>query len=210
MLFRSNDPRICLLTPGPYSQTYFEHAYLARYLGFLLVEGEDLVVSDGKVFVRTIAGLRRADALWRRVDADWCDPLEANAESRIGIPGLFQAIRSGSVAVANMPGSGFVESRALLGFLPTIAKRLTGQDLLLPNIATWWCGQAEERARVLENLDQLAIGGAFIEGIPGSGENGAVLGAELAPAARASLASAIEARGIDYVGQEVEIGRAHV
>ena len=88
MLFRS-DPRICLLTPGPYSQTYFEHAYLARYLGFLLVEGEDLVVSDGKVFVRTIAGLRRADALWRRVDADWCDPLEANAESRIGIPGLF-------------------------------------------------------------------------------------------------------------------------
>ena len=99
-------PRICILTPGPWSQTYFEQAYLARYLGFLLVEGGDLVVRDGHIFVRTIAGLKRADVLWRHVDADWCDPVELNPSSRIGVPGLIDAIRAGGVAVENMPGSG--------------------------------------------------------------------------------------------------------
>lgn len=197
------DPRICLLTPGPYSETYFEQAYLARYLGFLLVEGEDLVVSDGKVFVRTIAGLRRADVLWRRVDADWCDPLEANAASRIGVPGMFEAIRSGSLAVANMPGSGFVESRALLGFLPNICRHVLGEDLKLPNIATWWCGQLEERTRVLDNLDQLAISGAFSENLPGMPERQTMVGAELSGKERSDLVAAIQARGLDYVGQEV-------
>ena len=199
---RSN-PRICLLTPGPYSETYFEQAYLARYLGFLLVEGEDLVVSDGKAYVRTIAGLRRADVLWRRVDADWCDPLEANAASRIGVPGMFEAIRGGNLAVANMPGSGFVEARALLGFLPNLCKRVLGEDLRLPNIATWWCGQPAERARVLANLDQLAISGAFTEGLPGSSERHAQVGADLKPDQRQALIAAIEARGVDYAGQEV-------
>ena len=109
------EPRICILTPGPWSQTYFEQAYLARYLGFLLVEGDDLVMRDGHIFVRTIAGLKRADVLWRHVDADWCDPLELNPSSRIGVPGLIDAIRAGAVAVENMPGSGLLESRALAG-----------------------------------------------------------------------------------------------
>ena len=197
------DPRICLLTPGPYSETYFEQAYLARYLGFLLVEGEDLVVSEGKAYVRTIAGLRRADVLWRRVDTDWCDPLEANAASRIGLPGMFEAIRGGNHAVANMPGSGFVEARALLGFLPNLCKRILGEDLKLPNIATWWCGQPSERERVLGNLDQLAISGAFTEGLPGASGPGRLVGAELDSTQRAAIVSAIESRGVDYVGQEV-------
>ena len=113
-----SEPRIGILTPGPLSATYFEQAYLARYLGFLLVEGDDLVVRDGRVFVRTIAGLKRCDVLWRHVDAEWCDPLELNAASRIGVPGLIEAIRAGGVAVENMPGSGLLESRALLAFLP--------------------------------------------------------------------------------------------
>lgn len=139
------EPRISILTPGPLGLTYFEQAYLARYLGFLLVEGEDLVMRDGRIFVRTIAGLKQCDVIWRHIDADWCDPLELNASSRIGVPGLLEAIRNGGVAVENMPGAGLVESRALLAFLPVLARRLLDQDLLIPNIATWWCGQSRER-----------------------------------------------------------------
>jgi len=148
-----SEPRIGILTPGPLSATYFEQAYLARYLGFLLVEGDDLVMREGRVFVRTIAGLKRCDVLWRHVDAEWCDPLELNAASHIGVPGLVDAIRAGGVAVENMPGAGLVESRALLAFLPALARRLIGEDLAMPNIATWWCGQPSERARVLASLD---------------------------------------------------------
>ena len=116
---------------------------------------------DGRVFVRTIAGLKRADVLWRHVDAEWCDPLELNSASHIGVPGLIDAIRAGGVAVENMPGSGLVESRALLAFLPKLARRLLGEDLVMPNIATWWCGQPAERARVLASLETVSIAGAF-------------------------------------------------
>ncbi len=154
------DPRICLLTPGPYSETYFEQAHLARYLGFLLVEGDDLVVRDGRAYVRTIAGLKRVDVILRRVDADFVDPLELNSASRLGVPGLLEAIRVGGVAVLNMPGSGVLESKALLGFLPKLCRRLLGEELKMPNVATWWCGQPSERARVQRDPD-LAIGPAF-------------------------------------------------
>lgn len=197
------DPRICLLTPGPYSQTYFEQAYLARYLGILLVEGDDLVVQDGQVNVRTIAGLKRADVIWRRVDADWCDPLELNAASRLGVPGLMQAIRNEAVTVANMPGTGLVESRALLSFMPALCRRLLGESLKLPNVATWWCGQKSEREDVLDRLDKLAITGAFSDNVPGFSGRSALIGADLGEAERAKLRERIEARGIDYVGQEV-------
>lgn len=196
------DPRICLMTPGPYSQTYSEQSYLARYLGFLLVEGDDLVVHDGKVHVRTIAGLKRADVLWRRVDADYIDPLELNGASRLGVPQLISAIRSGSVVVANMPGAGFIESRALLSFMPRIAQHLTGADLALPNIATWWCGQPQARERVLDSLDTLSIAGAFDDRVPGFAERN-LLGPELAPDVAARVKAAITARGLDYVGQEL-------
>ena len=198
-----SDPRICLLTPGPFSQTYFEQAYLARYLGILLVEGDDLTMRDGEVHVRTIAGLKRADVIWRRVDADWSDPLEANAASRLGVPGLMQAIRNGTVTVANMPGSGLIESRALLGFMPALCRRLLGEDLSMPNIATWWCGQESERKQVLSRLDDLVIAGAFSDSMPGASDPRSVIGADLDKAGRARLEEKIERRAVDYVGQEV-------
>ncbi len=198
-----SEPRICLLTPGPYSETYAEQVNLARYLGLLLVEGEDLVTSEGKLYVRTIAGLKRADVLWRRVDADWCDPLELNAGSRLGVPGLLDAIRQGSVAVANMPGSGLIESRALMSFLPSLAKRLLGEDLRLPNVATWWCGQEQEREEILDSLDERAISGAFVDRMPGFPDRDAMVGTELDPDTRARLVAAIRDRGMDFVGQEV-------
>ena len=198
-----SEPRIGILTPGPLSATYFEQAYLARYLGFLLVEGDDLVVRNGRAFVRTIAGFKRCDVLWRHVDAEWCDPLELNAASRIGVPGLVEAIRAGGVAVENMPGSGLLESRALLAFLPALAHRLIGEGLAMPNIATWWCGQPKERDRVLAEIDSVSIAGAFADLIPALPGGTAVVGAELGETDRAALREAIAARGVDFVGQDV-------
>ncbi len=197
------EPRIGILSPGPLSSTYYEQAYLARYLGFLLVEGDDLVMSEGRVFVRTIAGLKRCDVIWRHIDADWCDPLELNASSRIGVPGLLEAIRQHGVAVENMPGTGMVESRALLAFLPALARRLLGQDLRMPNIATWWCGQPHERERVLDEMDSISIASAFNNELPGMRGQTSVVGDELTQSERARLRDAIAVRGLDYVGQEI-------
>ncbi len=197
------DPRICLLTPGPFSETYFEQAHLARYLGFLLVEGEDLIARDGRVYVRTIAGLKRADVILRRVDADFIDPLELNSASRLGTPGMLEAIRAGGVAVFNMPGSGVLESKALLGFLPKLCRRLLGEDLKMPNVATWWCGQPRERELVERNLESLAIAPAF----HGQGEQGALsrptLVSSLSPQEKADILARMADRPGDFVGQEV-------
>ncbi len=198
-----SEPRICLLTPGPYSETYYEQAYLARYLGFLLVEGGDLVVRDDKVHVRTIAGLKRADALLRRIDAEWCDPLELNAASQLGVPGLMESIRAGEVVIANMPGAGLIESRALLGYLSAIAQRLMGEDLILPHIATWWCGGPNAHSSVMANFDNLAISGAFVGNPPGLEDGKSALPGELSSDRREKLRAAVERRGVDYVGQEV-------
>ena len=198
-----SEPRICLLTPGPYSQTYYEQAYLARYLGFLLVEGGDLVVRDDRVHVRTIAGLKRADVLWRRIDSEWLDPMELNASSRIGVPGLLDAIRAGEVVMANAPGSGLVESRSLLGYLPSMAERLLGEDLILPHIATWWCGDPRAAKTVLDDFDDMAIAGAFLGSPPGLTAGRPVQTSELSPEKRDRLRKAIERRGVDYVGQEI-------
>jgi len=201
-LAERSQPRICLMTPGPYSPTYSEQSYLARYLGFLLVEGDDLVVRDGVVHVRTIAGLKRADVLWRRVDADFVDPLELNGASRLGVPRLLSTIRSGSVVVANMPGTGFIESRALMSFMPRICRHLTGEDLAMPNIATWWCGQERARREVQENLEMLSIASAFEERVPGFEGQHTIVPENLSKDDLARLRKAIAARGIDYVGQE--------
>ena len=197
-----NDPRICLLTPGPFSETYFEQAHLARYLGFLLVEGDDLVVREGRVYVRTIAGLKRADVILRRVDADFIDPLELNGASHLGVPGLLEAIRTGGVAVLNMPGSGVLESKALLGFLPKLCRRILGEDLKIPNVATWWCGQPMERALVEKNLDHMAIAPAFNS--PGDGAfSKPRLVADMPAAERAEFLARLNDRPGDFVGQEV-------
>ena len=198
-----SDPRICLLTPGPFSETYFEQAHLARYLGLLLVEGDDLVVRDGHAYVRTIAGLKRADVIWRRVDADFIDPLEMNSASRLGVPGLFEAIRAGGVVVSNMPGSGLIESRALLSFLPALSNHLLGEPLKLPNVATWWCGQPAERRQVEQHIDTLAIAKAFAGPGHPALARGPRMMSDLTPDEQTSLRAAIRDRPVDFVGQEV-------
>ena len=196
-----DEPRIGLLTPGPFSETYFEHATLARYLGFLLVEGDDLAVSGDRIHIRTVAGLKRLDVLLRRVDSNSLDPLELDASSQLGVPGLVDVIRKNGVVVANMPGTGVMEARALLGFLPSLCERMLGEKLKMPHIATWWCGQKAAREEVLDRLDHFVIEGAYGPTAPGF-PGGPVLPAELSPAERERLKNAIRNRGIDYVGQE--------
>ncbi|WP_454915888.1 circularly permuted type 2 ATP-grasp protein [Xanthobacter sediminis] len=202
-LDRTGEGRIGLLTPGPLNETYFEHALLARYLGFLLVEGEDLVVRDDRVHVRTVAGLRRIDVLLRRLDADFADPLELNAGSRLGVPGLVQALREGGVAFANALGSGLVEAPVLLAFLPRIAMRVLGAPLTLPHVGTWWCGQDAERSQVMEHLDELVIGSAFGRPVPALPSGGSVLGADLSAADRRRLSTLLARRGVELVGQDI-------
>jgi len=202
-LDRTGEGRIGLLTPGPMNETYFEHALLARYLGFLLVEGEDLTVRGDRLHVRTVAGLKRIDVLLRRLDADFADPLELNAGSRLGVPGLLQALRQGGVALANALGTGLVEAPALLAFLPRIATRMLGTPLKLPHVGTWWCGQDAERAQVMEHLDELVIGSAFGRPVPELANGGSVLGADLSQAERRKLSTLLARRGVDLVGQDI-------
>lgn len=148
---------IALLTPGPYNETYFEHAYLARYLGLSLVQGNDLTVRDEKLYLKTLQGLQPVHGLLKRVDDDWLDPLELRADSTLGVPGLLQAVRTGNVLVANTPGSGFLESNALLGFMPALARDLLGEELQLPAIPSWWCGEAAALQDVLPRISSCVI-----------------------------------------------------
>jgi len=154
-------PRIALLTPGPYSETYFEHAYLARYLGFTLVEGGDLTVRDDKVYLKTLTGLQRVHAILRRLDDDYCDPLELRADSTLGVPGLVQAWRAGHVLIANAFGTSVLESPALDGFLPSACERLLGERLLMPSVASWWCGEEAALADALPELERMVLKPAF-------------------------------------------------
>ncbi|WP_413991520.1 circularly permuted type 2 ATP-grasp protein [Labrys okinawensis] len=195
--------RIGLLTPGPANETYFEHAYLARYLGLLLVEGADLTVQEGIVYVRTIEGLKRLDAIVRRLDADFADPLELNPSSRLGVPGLVQALRQRTVALANSLGAGLVEAPAMLAFMPALARRLLGQDLLLPNVATWWCGEESVCEEVERNFERLAILPAFTRHIEGLSRNGAGAVADHDEQGQARLAAILKAHPLEVVAQEV-------
>ena len=152
---------IALLSPGPMNQNYPEHAYTARYLGLLLVEGEDLIVQNGKAMVRTIAGPKPISLLWNRLPSAMFDPLELNPESMLGAPGLLQALRAGTLNTVNMVGAGVLETRALMAFLPKIARAHLGRGLAMSNIATWWCGQDEQRDHVLAHRERMMVGGAF-------------------------------------------------
>jgi uncharacterized circularly permuted ATP-grasp superfamily protein/uncharacterized alpha-E superfamily protein len=199
---RHDDTRVCLLTPGAMNETYFEHAYLARYLGLLLVEGEDLTVRDDGVFIRTISGLRRAEVLLRRLDADFTDPLELNAASRLGVAGLVQAVRDGNVVVINSLGAGLVEARAMLAFLPALARTVLGTDLVVPNIATWWLGRTDIREQLSAKLDSMVIAPAFTDSAPNMQLGDGTLVSELGDAKRRDLMVSIQDRGVDYVAQE--------
>ena len=157
-------PRIVLLTPGPYSETFFEHAYLARYLGLPLVEGGDLTVLGESLYLKTVEGLQPVHGVLRRLDDDFCDPLELRPDSALGIPGLLQVARAGRVVLANALGSAFLESPAILGFLPAIARRLIGQELELPAVPTWWCGEQAAWADVRGRLDGKLLRSTFPRG----------------------------------------------
>ena len=197
-----NDGRVAILTPGQLNDTYFEHAYIARYLGFMLLEGEDLVVEDGEVKVRTVAGLKPVSVLWRRMDASFIDPLELRYDSHIGTPGLVDALRHGSISMVNAAGSGILETRAFAAFMPKLSQALLGEDLDLPGIATWWCGQETERRHVIDNFNRMMIGPAFSTQIAIDDDQSTVLGASLSPEARAQKLARIAANGFDFVGQE--------
>ena len=191
-------PLIVLLTPGPYNETYFEHAYLARYLGFPLVEGSDLTVRDGCVWLKTLTGLQRVHAILRRQDDDFCDPLELRSDSALGIAGLTDAARRGNVLIANALGSNLLESGALLGFLPGLCKHLLGEKLKMPSVATWWCGEPAALEEVIENLDTLVIKAAY----PQMRMN-PLFGEDLNDKKRKELVAAMRARPHNYVAQEL-------
>ncbi|OIR06563.1 hypothetical protein GALL_111680 [mine drainage metagenome] len=153
----ANSPRVVVLTPGPFNETFFEHAYLASHLGYPLVQGDDLTVRDGFVWLKSLNGLQRVDVIMRRVDDSFCDPLELREDSRLGVPGLLEVARRGNVSIANPLGSGVLESPGLLPFIPKIAEHFLGHKLSLPSAATWWCGQPKELNYVLDNLHKLVI-----------------------------------------------------
>lgn len=200
---RRTEPRIGLLTAGHDSRTYAEQAHLARYLGFLLVEGPDLAALEDQLYVRTIDGLKRIDAIWSQIDARQIDPLTFDTHSQIGVPGLIDAYAAGNLVIANAPGVGVLEAPAFAAFLPSLATQLLGEPLALPNIATWWCGGEAERDHVAANLDALLIGPAFAAaplGLPGGKP---VEGRDLSAAARAALLADMTRRPQDYVGQEL-------
>ena len=188
--------RIVLLTPGPYNETYFEHAYLARYLGLTLVEGSDLMVRDEKLYLKTLQGLEPVHGLLKRLDDEFMDPLELRSDSTLGVAGLLQAIRAGNVLVANTPGSAFLESSALLGFLPALARRLLGETLGLPSLATWWCGEQAVMQDVLPQLKDCVIKPTY----PGSGME-SVIGQTLSRRALDEWAGRIVRSGEDYTVQ---------
>ena len=194
---RRDHPRIVLLTPGPNNETYFEHSFLARHWGFPLVEGADLTVRDHRVFMKTLAGLEPVDLILRRMDDAFCDPLELRGDSVLGVPGLTQAVRSGNVAVANALGSGLVETAAPMAFLPSLCRHMLSEDLKMPSVATWWCGQAGPRRYVLDHLEDVVIKSAFRR--PGEIP---LFPAQMDARARRELAARIEAEPEQFVAQE--------
>lgn len=199
-------PLVVLLTPGPYNETYSEHAFLAHTLGFPLVEGVDLTVRGDMVYLKTLTGLRRVHAIMRRLDDDYCDPLELRSESALGIPGLTQAARCGNVLIANALGSGVLESTALHGFLPAICQRLLGEELALPAVASWWCGEKPALEYTLAHLEELVIMPAFP-----SMRMQPVFGHTLNASARRRLVESLQLQPHAYVAQEwVRLSQAPV
>jgi uncharacterized circularly permuted ATP-grasp superfamily protein/uncharacterized alpha-E superfamily protein len=190
-------PLAVVLTPGAFNETYFEHAYLARQLGLPLVEGHDLTVRGDTVCLKTLGGLRRVHAIFRRLDDDFCDPVELRPDSALGVPGLIAVVRAGKVVIANALGSGVLESAAWMGFMPAVAERLFGEELRLPSVATWWCGEKLALDYVVKHIERLVIKPAY----PNQ-QFDAVFGRDLKPEERAVLVKRLIARPHAYVAQE--------
>ena len=196
-LHHRENPRVVVLTPGPYNEAYFEHAYLARYLGYTLVEGSDLTVRNDCLFLKTLGGLQQVDVVLRRLDDDYCDPMELRASSSLGVAGLVNAVREGNVSVANALGSGLLQTSAILPFLPKLCRALFREDLKLDSAVTWWCGEPTVLQHVLVNLHKMVIKTTY----PFKGLETA-LGGELSRAELAELSSRIKAAPHCFVAQE--------
>ena len=192
------NPRIVILTPGSSNETYFEHSYLSSYLGVTLVQGNDLIVKDNHVWLKTMGGLERVDVILRRMDDIYCDPLELKEDSQLGVPGLLQAVRSGNVSIANPIGSGILENPGLMPFLQPIARYFLSEDLLMPTIASWWCGQPKELDYVLAHLPSLVIKKIYRSPTGTSSVDAAALSARQL----SELRDRIKAHPSLYVGQE--------
>ncbi len=196
---KTDNPRVVVLTPGPDNETYFEHSYLAAYLGLTLVQGNDLMVKDNYLWLKTIEGLEKVDVILRRLDDNYCDPLELKSSSLLGVPGLVQAVRKGNVAIANPLGSSIVENAGLAPFLPAIARHFFGKELLLPSIASWWCGQPSEMQYVIENIHRLVIKRIFRNV---AGTRSSIDGESLSAKEKSILIQQIKANPHLYTGQE--------
>jgi uncharacterized circularly permuted ATP-grasp superfamily protein/uncharacterized alpha-E superfamily protein len=192
-----DDPRVVIMTPGAHNETYFEHLYLSNYLDYTLIEGANLTVRDGRIWLKSVSGLEPVDVILRRVDDHYCDPLELRPDSLLGVPGLVEVVRRGRVAIANPLGAGVLESPGLMAFLPRLARHLLGQELRLPSVATWWCGQPRELDYVLANLPTLVL-----RSINRAAGSRPVFGDQLDNAALASWRERIRAQPYLYVGQE--------
>lgn len=191
------NPRMVLLTPGPRNETYFEHAFLASYLGITLVQGEDLLMRDSFVWIKTVEGLEKVDIILRRVDDTFCDPLELREDSQLGIPGLLQAVRKGNVAVVNPLGSSILENTGLMAFMHGAFKHFLNEEPIIPMIATWWCGQKKEMDYVIEHIDTLVI-----KGIERMSSFKTVMGSHLSKSQKEELIRKIKFEPFKYVGQE--------
>lgn len=192
-----------ILTPGPLTDTYYEQAYIARYLGLTLMEGGDLTVEDAKLKLRTVSGLAPVDVLWRRMDAIWSDPLELEEQSQLGTPGLMSAIRQGNVTMVNALGVGVLEMQAMMAFLPRISRALTGEALKIPNIATWWCGQPNELAHVRANADRMMVGPALSTRLPFESDGAYALGGKTHGTGGLGVDDWLARDGASLVGQEL-------
>jgi uncharacterized circularly permuted ATP-grasp superfamily protein/uncharacterized alpha-E superfamily protein len=193
----AEDPRVVVLSPGTHSETAFDQAFVASLLGFPLLEGSDLTVRDGRVWMRVLGKLEQVDVILRRVDCTYMDTLELRPDSRLGVTGLMECVRQGTVSVLNNLGSGVLENPALLPFLPELCERLLGQSLRLPSVETWWCGDEAALSHVLNSLDSVVIRPI------GRGHGRSVRGAALSRRQRELLADKIKAAPHRYVGQEV-------
>jgi uncharacterized circularly permuted ATP-grasp superfamily protein len=192
----ARDPNVVVLTPGIYNSAYFEHSFLAQQMGVELVEGSDLVVSDGYVCMRTTRGLQRVDVIYRRIDDDFLDPHELRHDSVLGVPGLMNVYRAGRVALANAPGTGIADDKAIYAYVPQIVKYYLDEDILLPNVPTFLCADEKQCRHVLANLGKLVVKEAN-----GSGGYGMLMGPRASPAERDAFAELIRKQPRNYIAQ---------
>lgn len=199
-----DETTIVLLSPGVYNSAYFEHTFLARQMGIPLVEGRDLAVHDNTVYMRTTAGLRRVDVIYRRIDDDFIDPLIFRKDSMLGVAGLFNAYRAGNVTLANAVGTGVADDKAVYAYVPAIIRYYLGEEPILPNIETYQCADPKERGYVLANLDKLVV-----KAVGESGGYGMLVGPHSTVEERETFRSLIEANPRNYIAQPtINLSRA--